>query len=252
MAGENATSWGSRPLHHHSMGLSSSVGIVASLARIQATRLVRAPLGLSAWGLLAILVPVLVRLTPLGVIATQDPASELALRWALPVALVGAWVGLVTLGNLEGFLRWIPPGPRVSGELAVVLSAAVVLELPLFLGAWAARGPAPSAWSPQVFALGILGGLQLGLLAVLVTRLPAGAGSRAGVFLFLVWIAPVLVTDGGGSRGWGVPLLDLTFPLRSFAHLADAPGRALAGLAPIVALWGGNWLLLRSPGSPRP
>ncbi len=223
-----------------------------SLAEIQLRRILGSPAGLAAGVLLACLCPVLSRLSPLGVVHASDPATELALRWSVPVGIAGALVGLGTLGGLEAFLRWLPPGPRARGEVAAVLTAVLAFEVPLFLGGALARGPIPPTWGSSSLLGGIAFALHLAVAAGLVARLPAGTALRMALFLVLVWIAPVLLSDGGGGRGWwAAAVLDPTFHLRSFAHWAEAPGPALAGLGPIVAMWGGSRLLLGPKASPR-
>lgn len=218
--------------------------IAVNVAEIQLRRLLGSPTVLVIGALLLFLCPVLSRLSPLGVVHRFDPATELALTWAVPVGIVGALVGLRSLGTLEAFLRWLPPGARCRGEFLALLVAVLVLELPLFVGGALARGPGPPAWSAGALVGGIAFALHLASAAVLILRLPATTTLQAALFLSLVWIVPILLADGGGSRGWEAALLDPTFHLRSFPRWSEAPGRALSGLGPIAAMWGGSRLLL--------
>ena len=239
------------------LGLRGRGRIPLTLARIQIQRLLSHPGFLGGMAVLGLLVPVLSRLTPLGVLPAEDRSTELARGWAVPVGFLGIGAGLAVLGSLEGFLRWLPPASRVAGELAALVAAVLAFELPLFLGAALTRGGSPLVGSPWTWVGGAAFVLHAAALGTLLLRFPGSLPLRASVFLVLVWMLPLLLTEGGGASRWVGALLDPTSHLRALERAGEGLAPALVGLTPIVAIGVASRLLagspvVRDPRPPRP
>jgi MFS family permease len=146
---------------------------------------------------------------------------------------------IVSIGPMASLIggtllaEWLGPRPVFIGFAAIALLALpLVMRLPAERGAAIAGGPRfalPSRLDIWSFVHGLTmdGLFVVGLTAVAVTVLPAGAGIAAGVMLSLRFLAEIVLGPPGGAAAerWGPARLLVLFTLGA------AFGLALIGVA---------------------
>lgn len=187
------------------------------------------------WLLLLVGQPILQHLAPLP---SSRGALEVASDWCFPAGLVGTGLGLVILSRGAPFLARIDARTRFWGELGALGSAALYLQLPILLGAFAAGAAltdlgraAPAILTTDLHLAGIS-------LVLLLPTLPSPL--RISLFLAAAWLVPALCsadTSLARASAW----------LDAAAALRAEPGAVPRALATAVALALAAFLLRTRP-----
>lgn len=199
------------------------------------------------WGaLLAVLWPLVVMFTPLGLTTGGGAERELLYEVAFISLLLGHLVGLALLERGGWFLESVAPRRRVATELAA-LTAAAGLLLAAALSGTLITESGRAALDTQLLGRTALSHLHLSGVSLLLMRAPGRPVLRLLGLPALTWALPAFL----GSRGFlgrsVSHILDatrhLTFPL----EMDPAGAHWGLGLLPIMGLIG-TALAMSRPG----
>jgi len=177
-----------------------------------------------SWALglgLVALAPLLQGLAPLT--SHADPTAGLVLPWLSLAGWAGAALGLAVLSGGSAFLQRVPGHPRCAGELGGLYLAALLMQLPIMVGALLAGAQSIDllAVLPGILALD----LHLAAVALLSLFVPLPGALRVLLFTSVIWFVPALLPQAAAPSRM----------LASIANPADSRC-ALATLAPTLAL----------------
>ncbi len=183
-------------------------------------------------------VPLLLSLTPEGVIGHGGDSGELACQLAFLSSLLGSMMALAGLARNDWILELSSPGRKLIAQATGLMTAGLLGAGLVTLGAWMPVGhgtqPGPGAWIAMALTAGHLAALGAALL--LIPRAPQFL--PAGLPL-LAWLLPATLP----SRSWPW-LQDLLRASRDPVSLREwTPAGFLASIGPILVWVGLSWFL---------
>lgn len=189
-------------------------------------------------------VPLLVGLTPQGVVGHPEDSPDLACQLAFLSSMLGAMLALAGLARSDWMLELCSTGRKWSAQVCGLLTASLLGACLVALGSWSSVGH----------------GAPVGIGALLTMFLAACHLTAMGTALLQIPSAPTLLPIGIPLLGWLLPaslpvgvlrwLPDLLRAHRNPVSLQDwTPAGFLASIGPILVWAGLSWFLAQRRSS---
>lgn len=199
----------------------------------------KSPLALLAGAIAALLVPVLLHLSPWQEVPGPESAIRITRVCVAPMGSLGVAYAIFVLAKGEPFLNRFAASSRFWGLLSGLLAAPLALQACLLAGAASQGG---IHLIPPVLAEALWIDSFLVGVALLVWATGGSPGRRLVLFLGIVWLLPALLADGGSVGRWVIPLAGPHPPRDPVGSFASGKETALLQLVGQIALFGSAWL----------